>query len=91
MGYFSTLEDTVGMPPFFNRCRGSTIAKLAVEVSQAELEELFEREGAGEPDSYPPGVSRDHCADLKQPEPDGANLSTSQFRRFETKPAQRFQ
>ena len=69
----------------------STIGELAVEVSQAELEEVFEREGAGEPDSYPPGVSRDHRTDLKQLEPDGTNLSTSQFRGFETKPAQRFQ
>ena len=69
----------------------STIGKLAVEVSQAELEKVFERKGAREPDSYPPGVSGDHRADLKQLEPDGANLSTSQFRGFEAKPAQRLQ
>ena len=77
--------------PFLTGAGGSTIGELAVEVVQAELEEVFEREGAGEPDSYPPSVSRDHRADLKQLEPDGANLSTSQFRGFEAKPAQGFQ
>ena len=76
---------------FLTGAGASTIGKLAVEVSQAELEDVFEREGAGEPDSYPPGVSRDHRADLKQLEPNGANLSTRQFRGFEAKPAQRFQ
>ena len=76
---------------FLTGAGASTIEKLAVEVSQAELEELFEREGAGEPDSYPPGVSRDYRTDLKQLEPDGAHLSTSQFRGFEAKPAQCFQ
>src|SRR5215469_10557985 len=73
---------------FLKGAGDSTIAELAVEVGQAELEEVLEREGAGEPDSYSPGVSRDHRADLKQLEPDGANLSTSQFRGFEAKPAQ---
>jgi hypothetical protein len=76
---------------FFTGAGASTIRELAVKVSQAELEEVFEREGAGEPDSYSPGVSRDHRADLKQLEPDGANLSTSQFRGFEAQPAQRLQ
>ena len=59
---------------FLTDAGASTIGELAVEVSQAELEEVFERKGAGEPDPYPPGVSRDHRADLKQLEPDGANL-----------------
>ena len=76
---------------FLTGAGGSTVGELAVEVIQAELEEVFERESAGEPDSNPPGVSRDHRADLKQLEPDGANLSTSQFRGFEAKPTQRFQ
>ena len=76
---------------FLTGAGASTIGKLAIEVSQAELEEVFEREGAGEPDSYPSGVSGDHRADLKQLEPDSANLSTSQFRGFEAKPAQRLQ
>jgi len=76
---------------FLKGAGGSTIRELAVEIGQAELEEVLEREGAGEPDSYSPSVSRDHRADLKQLEPDGANLSTSQFRGFEAKPAQRFQ
>jgi hypothetical protein len=69
----------------------STIGGLAVEVSQAELEEVFERKGAGEPDSHPPGVSGDHRANLKQLEADSANLSTNQFRGFEAQPAQRLQ
>jgi hypothetical protein len=68
----------------------STTAELAVEASQAEFEELLEREGAGKPDSHPPSVSRDHRTDLKEFEPDGANLSTSQFSGLEAKPAQRF-
>src|SRR6516162_4646885 len=42
--------------PFLTGAGGSTIGELAVEVVQAELEEVFEREGAGEPDSYPPSV-----------------------------------
>ena len=67
---------------FLSGAGASTITVLAVEISQAELEEAFEREGAGEPDSHPPGVSGDHRADLKQLEPDGANLSTGQFRGF---------
>jgi len=50
---------------FLTGAGASTIGKLAVEVSQAELEEVFEREGAGETDSHPPSVSRDYGADLK--------------------------
>jgi hypothetical protein len=69
----------------------STVAVLAIETSQAELEEVLKREGAGEPDSHSPGISGDHRADLQQLEPDGAHLSTSQFRRFEAKPTQCFQ
>ena len=75
---------------FLSGAGASTIGEIAVEVSQAGLEEVFEREGAGEPDSYPPGVSGDHGADLKQLEPDGANLSTSQFSGLEAKATQRF-
>jgi len=73
---------------FLSGAGASTIGELTIEVSQAELEEVFERKGAGEPDPYPPGVSGDHRADLKQLEPDGANLSTSQSGGFEPKPAQ---
>jgi hypothetical protein len=73
---------------FLTGAGASTFGVLTVEVGQAELEGFFEREGAGEPDSYSPGVSGDHRADLKQLEPDGVHLSTSQFRGFEAKPAQ---
>ena len=75
---------------FLSGAGASTIGELTIEASQAELEEVFERKGAGEPDPYPPGVSRDHRADLKQLEPDGANLSTRQFRGLEAKPTQGF-
>ena len=92
MGYFFDAGRHRGHGHHFLTGAGaSTIGKLAIEVSQAELEEVFEREGAGEPDSYPSGVSGDYRADLKQLEPDSANLSTSQFRGFEAKPAQRLQ
>ena len=76
---------------FLTGAGASTHAELTIEVSQAELEELFEREGAGEPDSHPPGVAGDHRADLEQLESDSANLSMSQFSGFEAKPTQGFQ
>ena len=75
---------------FLSSAGASTLGELTIEVSQAELEEVFERKDAGEPDPYPPGVSGDHRADLEQLEPDRANLRPSQLCGFEAQPTQCF-
>src|ERR1700719_1282027 len=75
-GGFSTPEDTAGTASIFSRVPGPAPGgELAVKTSQAKLEDIFKREGAGEPNSHPPGVSGDHRADRKQLEPDRAHLS----------------
>jgi len=75
---------------FLSSAGASTLGELTIEVSQAELEEVFERKGAGEPDPHPPGVSGDHRADLEQLEPDRANLRPSQLCGFEAQPTECF-